>query len=336
MIRSALIRSNSQSLQCSCLIGTQSHYLPLIQASDECRRRRQYTSTNTASSPPRTNDTDAATSSTTNPNISSLCQMNNHPADAPEKTTMQQKQAHKWQMNENPIRSNDGTSSGALAADRLRLARRKAIETMLETFPAAQRTHKVVTSANNLQQHQQQLTDSTIQTINENPIRTNDGTSSGALVADRLQMARRKAIASIKAQRRVPNQHRAKSVSSILNASGLSSKVVLENRDRPNDGTSSGALAADRLRMARRKAIESMNTQQVLVDQHFAINQSDDEESVSSVSANARSSSSKAVHVIENPERSSDGTSSGALAADRLRMARRKAIESLNTQSLTK
>lgn len=281
MIRSALVRRNSQYLQ--CLIGEQA-----IQAWDECRRRRRYTSTNTASSPPRTNDTDAATSSTTNSNISSLCQMNNHPdfrlrrkkeemaaphstncisaadAAAAEKITMKQQQVQQWHMNENPIRSNDGTSSGALAADRLRLARRKAMETMIETFPA-RRTHKVVKRANNLQQHQQQHTSYTILPINENPIRSNDGTSSGALVADRLRMARRTAMASISDQHRAihsPDDDDLELLDA-SNASAPSSKAVhvIENPDRPSDGTSSGALAADRLRMARRKAIESLNTQ---------------------------------------------------------------------------
>ena len=31
---------------------------------------------------------------------------------------------------ENPVRINDGTSSGAVAADRLRIARRKALESL--------------------------------------------------------------------------------------------------------------------------------------------------------------------------------------------------------------
>lgn len=34
--------------------------------------------------------------------------------------------------------------------------------------------------------------------------------------------------------------------------------VTYENHIRPNDGTSSGAIAADRLRLARRKVIQSM------------------------------------------------------------------------------
>jgi hypothetical protein len=37
-------------------------------------------------------------------------------------------------MNENHIRSNDATSSGALAADRLHNARRNAIENVIEMF----------------------------------------------------------------------------------------------------------------------------------------------------------------------------------------------------------
>lgn len=191
-------------------------------------------------------------------------------------SSLKQQQVEQWQISENPVRSNDGTSSGALAADRLRVARRKAIETTIESFPA-RRAQKNMLSAeykSHLLENQQQQprhAGSTILHINENPIRSNDGTSSGAVVADRLRVARRKAIESavntrqehLHAHQRyvIEEPDDEELVTSILSNTRVTSVYVIENPDRPNDGTSSGALAADRLRKARRKAIESMNTQ---------------------------------------------------------------------------
>ena len=86
-----------------------------------------------------------------------LCRLNNHPdfrlRQAKERVALnltmgggegkangeipikRSKLLHKITRNENPVRSNDGTSSGAIAADRLRNARRNAIENMIVTFP---------------------------------------------------------------------------------------------------------------------------------------------------------------------------------------------------------
>jgi hypothetical protein len=103
---------------------------------------------------------------------------------------------------------------------------------------------------------------------------------------------------------------------------GLAIKFI-ENPVRSNDGTSSGALVADRLRQSRRKANENMNAQ-------LSINR------VTQIETPATSKLVKErgidIQMIENPVRSSDGTSSGAIAADRLRMSRRKALESMKNQ----
>ena len=276
MIRIALVRQICTYSQRR--IGEQKQFLAGIQVWNDCHRRRRYiTWTNTGYSNSRSyggggeNENDAGSSSKS-PTTVSLCQINNHPdfrllqkkeemsVCAATKNSLKKKQATQWRMPENPIRSNDGTSSGALAADRLRLARRNAIETMIESFPA-RRSHKTGKWANNNSQtNQQHHTDFSMLPVIENPIRSNDGTSSGALVADRLRMARRKAIATTM---NTPQQNEELASSVFTNTFSSASKAVtmIENPDRPNDGTSSGALAADRLRMARRKAIETMNTQ---------------------------------------------------------------------------
>eukprot|EP00970_Alexandrium_tamarense_P015421 scaffold5150_cov193-Alexandrium_tamarense.AAC.1 len=103
-------------------------------------------------------------------------------------------------------------------------------------------------------------------TLNENPVRKNDGTSSGALVADRLRMARRRALESLA----IPET--AADPMKTLNTKHMNATIVaetrvqehgisvtpLENPLRSSDGTSSGALVADRLRIVRRRALESM------------------------------------------------------------------------------
>jgi hypothetical protein len=102
------------------------------------------------------------------------------------------------QINENPEIRNDGTSSGAIAAERLRIARRKAIENMArhleDTTPRdASTAHEPC-----------QILDAPVKEHGldiiayENPVRTNDGTSSGAVAADRLRMARRRALESMR------------------------------------------------------------------------------------------------------------------------------------------
>lgn len=272
MIRIALVRQISQYSQRH--IGEQKQFLPGIQVWNDCHRRRRYiTWTAPGYSNSRSygggnaNESDAGSSSSV-----SLCQINNHPdfrllrkkeemsVCAATKNSLTQKQATQWRMPENPIRSNDGTSSGALAADRLRLARRNAIETMIESFPARRSQKTGKWANNNSQTNQQHHTDFSMLPVIENPIRSNDGTSSGALVADRLRMARRKAIATTM---NTPQQNEELASSVFTNTFSSASKAVtmIENPDRPNDGTSSGALAADRLRMARRKVIETMNAQ---------------------------------------------------------------------------
>lgn len=105
---------------------------------------------------------------------------------------------------ENPVRSNDGTSSGALVNDRLRMARRKALESMSKPLAMdPQQAEKVAPveaqrgaprGEHNTAVREQSLGILTC----ENPVRSNDGTSSGALVNDRLRKARRKALESMR------------------------------------------------------------------------------------------------------------------------------------------
>ena len=268
-------------------IGGQAPY-PLVQAWGDCHRRWRYTT--------RENENDSGTSSSTTsePNVFSTCQMNYHPdfllrrkkeemtGHMATMSSLKQQQVGQWQMPADTVRSNDGTSSGALAADRLRVARRKAIET--------NKSHLLEIQQQQQQQQKLRRAGRTIVPVNENPIRSNDGTSSGALVADRLRVARRIAMESAmnsQQQQLHDHQHcvmeqpgdgefvssvssntrvttpKSKSVSSNTRVTTPKSKSVnvIENPERPNDGTSSGALVADRLRIARRKAIESMNTQ---------------------------------------------------------------------------
>ena len=92
--------------------------------------------------------------------------------------------------------------------------------------------------------------------------------------------------------------------------------IVIENKIRSNDGTSSGALVEDRLRLARRKAIE--NASQRIIQPSY---------SSKADKSTPQSTKFDTYASIENPVRSNDGTSSGAVTADRLRLARRKALE---------
>ena len=101
----------------------------------------------------------------------------------------------------------------------------------------------------------------------ESPIRSNDGTSSGAIAADRLRMARRKALQNISqieqsSPRRVkPTSQTSKDgTSNVIKEHGIDITAI-ESKVKKNDGTSSGATAADRLRMARRRVIEKMKQQ---------------------------------------------------------------------------
>jgi hypothetical protein len=168
--------------------------------------------------------------------------------------------------------------------------------------------------------------------LNENSVRSNDGTSSGAVVADRLRMARRKALESM--ARPNTGEETAQAVSEQRNKyaavreHGLNI-VAYENPVRSSDGTSSGALAADRLRMARRKALENMSkpVTESIEEACYAATVLTTE-----VYKQRKPVQEHGLNIVayENPVRSSDGTSSGAVVADRLRMARRRALEGMS------
>ncbi|KAL3781102.1 hypothetical protein ACHAW5_005009 [Stephanodiscus triporus] len=286
-----------------------------------------------------------------------LCQVNNHPdfrlrqakkrtafdlatggcaAKTADNTQFNRSRIiHNKMMNENPIRSNDGTSSGALAAERLRNARRNAIENMIETFPGKRPSRPRRTNAFSQPTSGLDLSAKghglTIE-MNENPVRSNDGTSSGALVADRLRQARRKAFENMSTQLSMSlvAQTETSATSKMLKEKGIAIQMI-ENPVRSSDGTSSGALAADRLRMSRRKALEHIKN-----PHHSGIQSVKDTTEEKPILTSMNSSHAMqvkehglAIQMIENRIRSSDGTSSGALAADRLRQARRKAVENM-------
>jgi len=106
-----------------------------------------------------------------------------------------------------------------------------------------------------------------------------------------------------------------------VDTNNITTPIVIENKVRSNDGTSSGALIEDRLRLARRKALE--NASQPIKQTTSSSNDAADESILSQSSTTKFDTYSS----IENPVRSNDGTSSGAVVADRLRLARRKALE---------
>ena len=211
---------------------------------------------------------------TASPPTMPLCQINNHPDfrlkqakdrfalghnDAPPALGKDNISAL---LNENPSRKNDGTSSGAKAEDRLRTARRKALQDTQTTSTSLQ---------SNDEGEEESMTAVRVASpsvskliLSENPARTNDKTSSGAIAEERLRLARRKALQSIVSQR--------PSSSSPSFSRGAKRKVnrpgevkqyginitSLENPIKVNDGTSSGAKAEDRLRLARRRILENM------------------------------------------------------------------------------
>lgn len=212
------------------------------------------------------------------------------------------------QIQENPARSNDGTSSGALAADRLQKARRKALA-MIQSFPAEKSSQINGFLQPDIAPHPTPKTERLIDIqMNENSVQSNDGTSSGAVAADRLRQARRKVLESMKDQMsKPPDASPAKAESDAVQ--------VHENRIMPNDGTSSGAVAADRLRQARRTVLKNMNKQLPTVP------------SASPETPPSALEEDRAImHIHENAIRSNDRNSSGAIAADRLRQARRKVL----------
>ena len=216
------------------------------------------------------------TKRTASPPTMSLCQINNHPDfrlkqakdrfalghnDAPPALGKDNISAL---LNENPSRKNDGTSSGAKAEDRLRTARRKALQDT--------QTISSTSLQSNDEGGEESMTAVRVASPSvskpilscENPARTNDKMSSGAIVEDRLRLARRKAMQSIVSQR--------PSSSSPSFSRGAKRKgnrpgevkqyginiTSLENPIKVNDGTSSGAKAEDRLRLARRRILENM------------------------------------------------------------------------------
>ena len=186
------------------------------------------------------------------------------------------------QPNENSPVSNDGTSSGAIAAERLRIARRKAVERLglpIGDVPSEHLTNKTSECSKEIRSHEKPVNEHGLDiVVNENPVRSNDGTSSGAKAADRLRLARRKALESLKSQPTVDITVKQTSNTTDTNCTeknfylntvdntihGRSVKehgldiVAYENPVRSNDGTSSGATAAERLRFARRKVLQSM------------------------------------------------------------------------------
>jgi hypothetical protein len=172
-------------------------------------------------------------------------------------------------IHENPIRSNDGTSSGAIVADRLRTARRYAIENMIETFP---KKHQKQSSRRGSSPHvvkvgSQPPLQSSVLTNNEKMGVTLNNTNKTMLLS---LMSDEELIAEL-ARRRNNNQSSPTSAppkvvagkgKELVREHGLIPIGVhtIENPIRSNDGTSSGAIVADRLRMARRKAIENLTT----------------------------------------------------------------------------
>lgn len=165
-------------------------------------------------------------------------------------------------LNENPIRSNDGTSSGAIAADRLRSARGYAVENMIETFPKQKQPRRrgsrvVAVVGSHPPPQSLVLTNEKCDTLNKN----NDKMTLSSMLDEDL-------IAKLARRRRVV----ASSPVAVDSSTVAETKVrehglvhimgvhTIENPIRSNDGTSSGALVADRLRMARRKAIENLTT----------------------------------------------------------------------------
>ena len=287
----------------------------------------------------------------------SLCQMNNHPD-----FRLQQAKANFFSQSatkspakkstitiENPVRSSDRTSSGALAEDRLRLARRKAVENInimnqqKSTTALRIPVPKWKTSIYNkkryskvVQQHGVDVSPS------ENSVVPNDGTSSGALAADRLRTARRKAVENLakplekdgtseeaQSAPHIKNKFIDTSINTTSNRTEeqLLDTRTIENPVRSSDGPSSGATAADRLRMARRKALASIK---IPLSQDPQTSKTQSAETAKEfIDTSAVREHGLNFVVIENKVKANDGISSGAQAADRLRMARRKALESL-------
>ena len=169
-------------------------------------------------------------------------------------------------LNENPIRSNDGTSSGAIVDDRLRNARRYAIDNMIETFPKQKQPRGgslvqavVAGSARSPPQSTSVSTNEKCDTRNNNEATLSSTSDEEDLIAE-LSRRRRRRVASTP----VVDSSTATAENKIVREHGLVRHIMgvhtIENPVRSNDGTSSGAIVADRLRKARRKAIENLTT----------------------------------------------------------------------------
>lgn len=229
----------------------------------------------------------------------SLCRLNNHPdfrlkqakarleskshpnPESKGRKTTEDGGRQRYILSENPTRSTDGTSSGALVEDRLRQARRKILESITEASKNKQSSKPGTVKRKRGRYSKIVLEHGLSISPNENPVRSNDGTSSGALINDRLRMARRKALermsksmpesSTMQSAQASPLESRidtSQSNKRFIDTSIATSKTIvkehglgiwaIENPIRSNDGNSSGAVVNDRLRMARRKALESM------------------------------------------------------------------------------
>ena len=164
------------------------------------------------------------------------------------------------------IRSNDGTSSGAIAADRLRNARRYATKNMIETFPKQQHQQRRVSHVKVGSRPPQPsvLTNEKCDTLN------NNGTMLSSMSDEDLiaELARRRCCTVVDSSTNTTftNQSPTSPIvvggKEVVREHGLIHMAqTIENPIRSNDGTSSGAIVADRLRQARRKAIENLSTE---------------------------------------------------------------------------
>jgi len=173
----------------------------------------------------------------------------------------------------------------------------------------------------------------------ENPPRSSDGTSSGAIAADRLRLARRKMLESmtssndqiprVKPVDVTPNNDNSDVTNGNNDRMGRKFVVPYENPPRSSDGTSSGAITADRLRLARRKMLERMTSSNDQITQAQPVDNTPNNDNPDVTTNKKDRTGGMSVVPYENPPKSSDGTSSGAIAADRLRLARRKMLESM-------
>lgn len=160
-----------------------------------------------------------------------------------------------------------------------------------------------------------------------NAARPNDGTSSGALAEGRLRQARQKAMQNLAKPEPVQEitvkaeTETASEDSSSVTEDGTTKIYSYENPVRSSDKTSSGAIAADRLRQARRKALQNLVKSESV---QAATVKAESETDASSVREDGL-----AIYSYENPVRSSDKTSSGAIAADRLRQARMRVLQNM-------